>query len=57
MSLLDPARAARELGFVHPPLERYVDSIVASLFAAWPSAPPPGYAQRAGELALVHALG
>jgi nucleoside-diphosphate-sugar epimerase len=54
MSLLDPGRAVRELGFVHPPLESYLDSIVASLFAAWPAAPPPGYAQRAGELALAH---
>jgi nucleoside-diphosphate-sugar epimerase len=53
MSLLDPARAVRELGFVHPPLERYLDSILASLFSAWPATPPPGYAQRAGELALL----
>ena len=53
MSLLDPSRAVRELGFVHPPLESYLDSIVASLFAAWRSEPPPGYAQRAAELALL----
>jgi len=53
MSRIDPARAVAELGFAHPPLERYVDSILASLFAAWPGEPPEGYAQRAGELALV----
>jgi nucleoside-diphosphate-sugar epimerase len=52
MSRIDPSRAAIELGFVHPPLEVYLDSILASLFAAWPEAPPPGYRQRAGELAL-----
>jgi nucleoside-diphosphate-sugar epimerase len=52
MSRIDPARAVAELGFAHPALERYVDSILASLFAAWPATPPEGYAQRPGELAL-----
>lgn len=52
MSRLEPARAVAELGFAHPPLGVYLDSILASLLAAWPSAPPEGYAQRAGELAL-----
>lgn len=55
MSLLDPARAVDELGFVHPSLDIYLDSIVASLLASWPQTPPPGYAQRAGELALAAA--
>lgn len=53
MSHVDPARAIAELGFTHPPLETYLDSILASLFAAWPSSPPDNYAQRAGELALL----
>jgi len=52
MSLIDPGRAALELGFTHPPLDVYLDAIVASLLAAWPASPPEGYAQRAGELAL-----
>lgn len=52
MSLLDPGRAQAELGFVHPPLGTYLASIVAELLAAWPSEPPAGYAQRAGELAF-----
>lgn len=54
MSRIDPGRAVAELGFAHPPLDAYLDAILASLFAAWPDAPPPGYAQRAGELALAH---
>jgi nucleoside-diphosphate-sugar epimerase len=53
MSLIDPGRAVTELGFAHPPLDVYLDSVLASLFAAWPSEPPPGYAQRADELALI----
>ena len=53
MSLLDPARAVAELGFEHPPLDVYLDSILASLFAAWPATPPEGYAQRPRELELL----
>jgi nucleoside-diphosphate-sugar epimerase len=53
MSLLDPSRAEHELGFVHPPLETYVDAILAELLASWPSTPPDGYQQRAAELRLV----
>lgn len=53
MSLLDPSRAQRELGFVHPPLDAYLESIVAELLAAWPGTPPEGYGQRAAELRLV----
>ena len=49
MSLLDPARAVAELDFEHPPLDVYLDSIIASLFAAWPGEPPAGYAQRGRE--------
>jgi nucleoside-diphosphate-sugar epimerase len=55
MSRIDPGKAVAELGFDHPPLPRYVDSIVASLLAAWPPEPPEGYRQRAGELALARA--
>jgi nucleoside-diphosphate-sugar epimerase len=57
MSRIDPGRAVAELGFAHPPLDTYLDSILASLFAAWPADPPDGYAQRAGELALVRRAG
>jgi nucleoside-diphosphate-sugar epimerase len=53
MSVIDPARAVTELGFDHPALDGYLDSILASLFAAWPSEPPAGYAQRGRELELV----
>lgn len=56
MSLLDPARAVAELGFEHPPLDAYLDSILASLLAAWPATPPEGYAQRAQELELLRRL-
>jgi nucleoside-diphosphate-sugar epimerase len=52
MSRLDPGRAVAELGFAHPPLDTYLDSILARLLAAWPAAPPPGYAHRRAELAL-----
>jgi len=53
MSLLDPAKAVAELGFAHPPLEAYLDSIATSLLAHWPAEPPESYRQRAAELALV----
>jgi len=56
MSVIDPARAVTELGFEHPPLDGYLDSIFASLFAAWPSGPPAGYAQRGRELELVRRI-
>lgn len=52
MSLLDPSKAAAELGFVHPPLDVYLDSIATCLLAQWPQDPPEGYAQRAAELEL-----
>jgi nucleoside-diphosphate-sugar epimerase len=53
MSRIDPSRAVRELGFEHPPLDAYLDAILAQLLAAWPIDPPAGYAQRAAEVALV----
>jgi nucleoside-diphosphate-sugar epimerase len=56
MSLIDPGHAVAELGFTHPTLDGYLDSMLAALFAAWPSTPPPGYAQRADELALARRL-
>lgn len=56
MSLLDPGKAVAELGFAHPPLAQYLDSIVASLLAAWPAEAPEGYRQRAEELALARGI-
>ena len=54
MSFLDPARAKGELGFRHEPLGAYLDKIVTA-FLAYPRAEaPPGYENRAAELALVH---
>lgn len=52
MSLLDPQKAVRELGFAHPPLDVYLDSIATCLLAQWPAQPPEGYQQRAAELEL-----
>lgn len=52
MSFLDPSRAAHELRFVHEPLVRYLDTIVASFLAHPPADPPPGYEHRAEETAL-----
>jgi nucleoside-diphosphate-sugar epimerase len=52
MSRLDPALAVRELGFVHEPLERYVEKIVASFLAHPPHDQPAGYASREVEIEL-----
>ena len=52
MSLLDPARARAELGFVPTPLPTYLASIVASFLAHPPASPPDAYASRPRELAL-----
>jgi hypothetical protein len=52
MSWLDPGVAAGEIGFVHRPLEGYLESIVASFLAGPPADRPAGYAGRAVELAL-----
>ncbi|HEU4729431.1 MAG TPA: hypothetical protein VFT22_16130, partial [Kofleriaceae bacterium] len=57
MSVIDPTRAVEELGFEHPALDATLDSILASLFASWPEEPPPGYAQRPGELAVIWRFG
>ena len=58
MSLLDPARVKRELGFRHRPLGVYLDSIVASFLAHPPAAPPESYLRlRARELSCVERLG
>jgi nucleoside-diphosphate-sugar epimerase len=51
-SFLDPGRAVRELGFVHPPLRSYLERVVSSLLAGWREDPPAGYAQRPLEIAL-----
>jgi hypothetical protein len=56
MSLLDPARARAELGFVATPLPTYLGSIVASFLAHPPAAPPDAYAGRPRELALAGSL-
>jgi nucleoside-diphosphate-sugar epimerase len=52
-SILDPGKAKLELGFRHPPLYEYLGKIVASFMASIPEQPPPYYAQRQRELALV----
>lgn len=57
MSLIDPARGVAELDLRHPPLDTYLDSIVADLFAAWSAVPPPGYEQRRAEIDVIGALG
>jgi nucleoside-diphosphate-sugar epimerase len=51
-SFLDPSRAKRELGFVHPPLREYLGRTVGWMVAEWRADPPAGYAQRAAELAF-----
>ncbi len=56
MSFLDPARARRELGFRHLPLDEYLGRIVASFLAQPPAAPPEGYARREREIALAAAI-
>jgi nucleoside-diphosphate-sugar epimerase len=52
MSRLDPALAKSELGFQHQPLERYLDKIVSSLLAHFPTTPPENYVHRPTELWL-----
>jgi nucleoside-diphosphate-sugar epimerase len=56
MSFVDPARAARELGIRHAPLDRVLASIVASFLAHPPPDRPAGYARRAEELELAARL-
>ena len=55
-SFLDPGRAQRELGFVHPPLRINLDKVVASLLASWPDEPPASYAQRSREIEFARRL-
>jgi nucleoside-diphosphate-sugar epimerase len=52
MSMLDPARAVREIGFAPTPLPAYLGAIVASFRAHPPASAPEAYATRARELAL-----
>jgi len=52
MSLLDPAKAQRDLGFRHEPLREYLGHIAGSILAHAPTEPPRGYALRAEELAV-----
>jgi nucleoside-diphosphate-sugar epimerase len=53
MSFIDPARAKRELAFRHEPLPSYLDKIVTAFLARPPLEPPPSYAGRSRETALV----
>jgi nucleoside-diphosphate-sugar epimerase len=53
MSFLDPSEAKAQLGFRHEPLTSYLDKIVTSFLAHPPAEPPPGYAARAAERALL----
>jgi len=56
MSLLDPSKAERELGWAHPPLDEYLGRIVTTFLAHPPAAPPPGYEARGAELSLASRL-
>lgn len=54
MSLIDPSRAKRELGFRHRPLSVYLNAIVASFLAHPPAESPESYTRfRQAERALV----
>jgi nucleoside-diphosphate-sugar epimerase len=55
MSMIDPTKAVRELGFRHTPLRRWLELVVTSLLAHPPIDLPPGYRQRAEEIALASA--
>ena len=57
MSFLDPARARDDFGLRHDPLRHYLDKIVSDFLNHPRATPPPGYASRAAELALVEGLG
>lgn len=57
MSLLDPAKARRELGFAATPLDTQLECIVASLMANFPARPPEGYQHRPVELELAKQYG
>ena len=55
MSLLDPGKAQRDLGFRHTELRNYLGSIVAAWYARSAWRPPESYGLRAKELALLGA--
>jgi nucleoside-diphosphate-sugar epimerase len=55
MSMLDPSKARRDLGFSHEPLESYLGKIIASFVAHPPKDRPEGYARRSEEIALARA--
>ena len=55
-SFLDPGRAQRELGFVHPPLRIYLDKVVTSLLTTWSNEAPASYGQRPREIEFARAL-
>lgn len=54
-SMLDPAKAERELGFRHEPLPSYLGKIVASFLAHPPASPPDAYSSRQAEVELAAA--
>lgn len=58
MSMLDPAKAVRELGFRHTPLRRWLETAITSWLAHPPGDHPPGFdpRQRAQEIALAAAM-
>jgi nucleoside-diphosphate-sugar epimerase len=53
MSFLDATRAEAEIAFRPEPLERSLEKIVAAVLSHWPAEPPPGYAGRTRERALI----
>lgn len=55
MSRLDPTKAISDLGFVHPPLRRYLETIVTCHLAHQPADAPDGYERRGEEIALATA--
>lgn len=53
MSLLDPGKAQRDLGFRHEPIETYLGHIVAAFYSRPLQEPPESYALRSAELHLL----
>lgn len=56
MSVLDPSKAARELGFTHETVEQYLGKMVASFLGHPPADVPEGYKDRGAEVALARSL-
>jgi nucleoside-diphosphate-sugar epimerase len=52
MSVLDPAKAVAELGFVHEPYVALLPTLVEAAMGRLSAEPPPSYAQRPAELAF-----